>query len=535
MSGQDKVKKPQRFISLRKIASVFPLNSQLSLVKGTDLPKDLASKLEIELLQREYFILWHTNEILHLPTNLVSHHDPELSDTQNFQNKFASELTLQQSEGALTCQLGKVWGCLPLSCINQPLLLSESLFNEYPFFQYLKLALYCQLPESLINNIEQNQLKIEQFLRKHALWHMSLAYSSNFILKALRQAHLDPRIITSQDEADEKITSLSMLVHNASIQEFVSDEHELVYKHEYDAKNSAGVEASVFKEDIAFKEDFSWREANAFKNGTVTTHKHDTATTNKHGTVTTNVDLRSKQKEDSVDESKVNLFVQRSHNAVWLLGRMQQAINLTHATYSLCSEVAQSQQDSSFDCNKFNALAKDNDVSTKALQQNWQASTSIRQLSGADLQKATKFMQLALQEAHKAASLGEVPVGAVLVDELDQIVAQGYNRTITDFDITAHAEMVAFRQAGQVLANHRLNNLTLYVTLEPCCMCAMAAIHARVKRVVFGAREPKTGACGSQFNLALDPRHNHRLELYGGVLQDECREILQEFFAQRRS
>lgn len=155
-------------------------------------------------------------------------------------------------------------------------------------------------------------------------------------------------------------------------------------------------------------------------------------------------------------------------------------------------------------------------------------------LQGEALAQAESFMRLALDQAKLAAALGEVPVGAVLVDEQGQVVAQGYNRTISDHDITAHAEMVAFRKAGQVLSNHRLTELTLYVTLEPCCMCGMAAIHARVKRIVYGAAEPKTGACGSQFNLVQDLRHNHQIEVFSGVLEPDCRQLLQDFFQSRR-
>ena len=112
----------------------------------------------------------------------------------------------------------------------------------------------------------------------------------------------------------------------------------------------------------------------------------------------------------------------------------------------------------------------------------------------------------------------EIPVGAVLVGADGQVLGEGWNRNIADHDPTAHAEIVAMREAGRVLGNHRLVGCTLYVTLEPCAMCAMAMVHARVARVVFGARDPKTGAAGSVFDLLGDARHNHRVEIHGGVL-----------------
>lgn len=142
-------------------------------------------------------------------------------------------------------------------------------------------------------------------------------------------------------------------------------------------------------------------------------------------------------------------------------------------------------------------------------------------------------MRLALAQASEARYQGEIPVGSVVV--LDgRVVGMGFNRTILDCDPGAHAEMVALRQAGRELGNYRLNGCSVYVTLEPCCMCAMALVHARVERLVFGAYDDKTGACGSCFELLQDPRHNHKVEVEGGVLEDECRVLLQDFFARRR-
>ena len=128
----------------------------------------------------------------------------------------------------------------------------------------------------------------------------------------------------------------------------------------------------------------------------------------------------------------------------------------------------------------------------------------------------------------------EIPVGAVLVSSEGHVLGEGWNRNITEHDPTAHAEIVAMRQAGMRLGNHRLVGCTLYVTLEPCAMCAMAMVHARVARVVYGASDPKTGAAGSVFDLLGDPRHNHRIEVQGGVLGDESGARLTAYFRAKR-
>jgi tRNA(adenine34) deaminase len=142
-------------------------------------------------------------------------------------------------------------------------------------------------------------------------------------------------------------------------------------------------------------------------------------------------------------------------------------------------------------------------------------------------------MRLALDQAHNAWLVGEVPVGAVIMRN-GQVIATGYNRPITEHDPTAHAEIVALRHAAQLLGNYRLPECELIVTLEPCAMCAMALLHARFKRVVFGARDPKTGAAGSVLNLFEQPQLNHHTELAGGVLAEDCGRVLQDFFAERR-
>lgn len=129
----------------------------------------------------------------------------------------------------------------------------------------------------------------------------------------------------------------------------------------------------------------------------------------------------------------------------------------------------------------------------------------------------------------------EIPVGAVLVDAAGQVLGEGWNRNLADHDPSAHAEIIALREAGRVLANHRLVGTTLYVTLEPCAMCAMAIVHARVARVVYAATDPKTGACGSVFDLLGDPRHNHRVQVQGGVLGEEASRRLTNYFRAKRN
>ena len=128
----------------------------------------------------------------------------------------------------------------------------------------------------------------------------------------------------------------------------------------------------------------------------------------------------------------------------------------------------------------------------------------------------------------------EIPVGALVVDADGRVVGEGWNRNIAEHDPSAHAEIVAMRRAGAAIGNHRLVGCTLYVTLEPCAMCAMAMVHARVARVVYGASDPKTGAAGSVFDLLADPRHNHRVEVSGGVLSDIAGPMLSSYFRARR-
>lgn len=142
-------------------------------------------------------------------------------------------------------------------------------------------------------------------------------------------------------------------------------------------------------------------------------------------------------------------------------------------------------------------------------------------------------MAEALDQAQRAADAGEVPVGAVVVQG-DQIVGRGWNRNIDTHDPSAHAEISAMREAGKTVGNHRLVDCTLYVTLEPCVMCVGAMIHARLKRVVFGATDPKTGAAGGKFNLLTDPAHNHLPVVEGGCRAEASSSLLKGFFKSRR-
>jgi tRNA(adenine34) deaminase len=145
------------------------------------------------------------------------------------------------------------------------------------------------------------------------------------------------------------------------------------------------------------------------------------------------------------------------------------------------------------------------------------------------------YMQLAIIEAEKAAVMDEVPVGAIIIDDKDTIVGYGHNQPISLNDPTAHAEILALRMAAQNLNNYRLLNTTIYVTLEPCIMCMSAIIHARVKRLVFGANDPKWGGAGSLYDIGSDMRLNHNIETYGGILHSETSDIIKNFFKNKRS
>ena len=150
-------------------------------------------------------------------------------------------------------------------------------------------------------------------------------------------------------------------------------------------------------------------------------------------------------------------------------------------------------------------------------------------LSGED----AAWMELALEQAKLAATAGEVPVGALVIKE-GEILGRGHNRNLLDDDPTAHAEIVALREAAAKVGNHRLNGCTLVATIEPCAMCAGALVHARIARLVYGAPDPKAGAAGSVLQVLNHPQLNHRMEIRAGVLSDQCSEILQQFFREKR-
>jgi tRNA(adenine34) deaminase len=145
-----------------------------------------------------------------------------------------------------------------------------------------------------------------------------------------------------------------------------------------------------------------------------------------------------------------------------------------------------------------------------------------------------QFMAEALAEARKALAAGEVPIGAVIVDDHGEVIGRGYNHPISSHDPTAHAEIMALREAAKHVGNYRLTGLTLYCTLEPCLMCAGAIVHARIERVVFGAFDPKAGAAGSLYSVLTDTRLNHQPEIVSGIREPECRNLLQEFFSWKR-
>lgn len=145
-----------------------------------------------------------------------------------------------------------------------------------------------------------------------------------------------------------------------------------------------------------------------------------------------------------------------------------------------------------------------------------------------------RMMEMAIGEAEAAAAMDEVPVGAVIVDASWNIIARARNETISRCDPSAHAEMLALRLAARNMENYRLLGTTLYATVEPCVMCMGAALHARVSRVVFGAPDPKWGACGSLYDFPQDDRFNHQPDIVGGICREQCRDLIQAFFARKR-
>jgi len=157
----------------------------------------------------------------------------------------------------------------------------------------------------------------------------------------------------------------------------------------------------------------------------------------------------------------------------------------------------------------------------------------INQLQEAQQKEDERYMTLALQEAQKAFQLGEVPIGAVVVRR-EKVIAMAHNLRETNKSATAHAELLAIEEACRVAGGWRLTDTTLYVTVEPCPMCAGAILQARIQRVVFGALDPKAGACGSLLNILQDPRFNHQVDIVAGVLEEDCKAIMKDFFRQLR-
>jgi tRNA(adenine34) deaminase len=145
-----------------------------------------------------------------------------------------------------------------------------------------------------------------------------------------------------------------------------------------------------------------------------------------------------------------------------------------------------------------------------------------------------EYMKLAIGEAEKAGQKDEVPIGAVLVAENGEVLSSSYNSTVSLSDPSAHAEILAMREAGRKINNYRLLNTILYVTVEPCIMCMGAIIHARIKKIIFGVHDPKGGAAGSLYNFADDKRLNHRVEIIPGICEDECRSLIKYFFLKKR-
>lgn len=149
------------------------------------------------------------------------------------------------------------------------------------------------------------------------------------------------------------------------------------------------------------------------------------------------------------------------------------------------------------------------------------------------MERERHFMGMALDEARKALSIGEVPVGAIITNG-DIVIARAHNQPISMNDPTAHAEILAIRQAGKILGNYRLNGMELFITLEPCIMCAGAIVHSRIKRIYYGARDPKMGGVESLYSILDDRRLNHQVDVIGGIMEEECLLLLKEFFRERR-
>lgn len=470
--------KSQRFLSLRKIAALFPLDTSWHLLRYAQLPSWLLPEVSTTLNCRssDYVLLWG-RRMAGAGTEAVAAEAAEVAVTEAMAAVTESELREPLDAGGLPPNFAQqdLWGYMALTQLNGPLHLTEALLKAYPWFKYVTVALCCDLSANLEGSLREGEVKAHSetgadasaaphtgahvlawlaWLKQHAYWTLAFTQSPAEVSKALKQAHIDIRQLTSTDAVDASIGSLVLALGDGL--------KELDRAQEL----GAGAMATALPTSLPASQPALQQPA-------------------LHG--------RSSQSEHQAGGAGAVTDPRPSRTGVMYLERLQRAI----------SSVSQGH-------------------------------ARRQHLPANELSQAEHYMRLALHEAQQAFAQGEIPVGAVLVDAAGQVVASGYNRTIQAHDITSHAEMEVMRQAGTKLSNHRLNDLTLYVTLEPCCMCAMAAIHARLKRIVYGADEPKTGACGSQFSLAQDSRHNHQLEVFSGVLASECRQLMQDFFAQRR-
>lgn len=338
--------------------------------------------------------------------------------------------------------------------------------------------------------------------------------------------HLEPA--QGQDDTLRSSSDINLLKTNSSVQIKNQTSQGITQEVEYEQEMGDSETAPSFSQQASDVYD----DINVLSGNCPSTRPHLSHETNKDNAYY----LSNGSNGSSLDEVSPQNNIKHSHssNKTDSADSKSTASESKHTTNDAATNTRPVLRVSDSPMNARRSKYDKNIVKTKAASKRHNDKQSNTEQKVVCSDKDRYYMSVALELAQESALKGEVPVGAIIVDAQGNIVGGGNNQTITNNDPSAHAEIIALRNAGKKLCNYRMNECTMYVTLEPCCMCAMALVHARLKEVVFGAYDPKTGACGSMLHLIDDYKHNHKVLVRGGVMEEQCASVLSQFFARRR-